>query len=161
MVALRRARVRSATRPWADSLRSRVGVDSPTKSSWAGGKMFHFKSPTDAESRDRGAHAPGPTPEAIRTRRSRPPRQVSVNELWPGYVGDVLGGVQGKVVAIADCLGDWREELIVSLPGELRIYSTTTPATTRRTCLMEDRQYRTSVARQTMGYFYPPIPREP
>ena len=66
-------------------------------------------------------------------------------------------GMEGTIVGISDCLGDWREELIVSVPGELRIYSTTVPATTRRVCLMQDRQYRTSVARQTMGYFYPPL----
>jgi rhamnogalacturonan endolyase len=77
--------------------------------------------------------------------------------LWPGYVGEVFGRVEGSIVAIADCLGDWREELIVSLPGEIRIYSTTVPATSRRVCLMQDRQYRTSVARQTMGYLYPPM----
>jgi hypothetical protein len=85
------------------------------------------------------------------------PAKVTVNELWPGYVGETIGTLQGTVVAIADCLGDWREELIVSVAGEIQIYSTTIPATTRRVGLMQDRQYRTSVARQTMGYFYPPI----
>ena len=30
---------------------------------------------------------------------------------------------------VADVLGDWREEIITSVPGELRIYSTTIPAT--------------------------------
>ena len=62
----------------------------------------------------------------------------------------------GRIVAIADCLGDWREEIITSLDGEIRIYTTTQPATTRRICLMQDRLYRTDVAMQTMGYFYPP-----
>jgi rhamnogalacturonan endolyase len=68
----------------------------------------------------------------------------------------VMGTIEGRIVAIADCMGDWREELITSLEGEIRIYSTAIPTTIRRNCLMQDRQYRTSVAHQTMGYFYPP-----
>jgi rhamnogalacturonan endolyase len=72
------------------------------------------------------------------------------------YPGELVGEIQGQVVAIADCLGDWREELITSLDGEIRVYSTTVPATSRRVCLMQDRLYRTDVAMQTMGYFYPP-----
>ncbi|HOW18903.1 MAG TPA: silent information regulator protein Sir2, partial [Phycisphaerae bacterium] len=60
------------------------------------------------------------------------------------------------VVTIADVLGDWREEIITSLPGELRIYTTTIPARTRRTCLMQDRLYRLDVTMASMGYFYPP-----
>lgn len=72
---------------------------------------------------------------------------------WPR---EKIGQIEGRVVAIADCLGDWREEVITALDGEIRIYSTAVPATTRRTCLMQDRLYRTDVAMQTMGYFYPP-----
>lgn len=69
-----------------------------------------------------------------------------------------VGPVPGRIVAVADCLGDWREEVIVAIAGEIHVYSSTIPATTRRTCLMQDRQYRTSVAMQTMGYLYPPLP---
>jgi rhamnogalacturonan endolyase len=72
------------------------------------------------------------------------------------YPGAEVGRIEGRVVAIADCLGDWREEIIAALDGEIRIYSTTVPATSRRVCLMQDRLYRTDVAMQTMGYFYPP-----
>jgi len=72
---------------------------------------------------------------------------------WPR---EKIATIQGQIVAIADCLGDWREEIITSLNGEIRIYTTTIPATTRRVCLMQDRLYRTDVAMQTMGYFYPP-----
>lgn len=72
---------------------------------------------------------------------------------WPR---EKLGELEGRIVAIADCLGDWREEVITVLKGELRIYTTTAVATSRRTCLMQDRLYRTDVAMQTMGYFYPP-----
>jgi rhamnogalacturonan endolyase len=64
--------------------------------------------------------------------------------------------IEGRIVAIADCLGDWREEVITSLAGEIRVYSTVALSQRRRTCLMQDRQYRNGVAVQTMGYFYPP-----
>ncbi|MEP0842369.1 MAG: silent information regulator protein Sir2 [Phycisphaerae bacterium] len=64
--------------------------------------------------------------------------------------------IEGNVIAIADCLGDWREEVITSVPGELRVYSSTLPAGTRRVCLMQDRLYRLDVAMASMGYFSPP-----
>jgi rhamnogalacturonan endolyase len=60
------------------------------------------------------------------------------------------------VIGIADCFGDWREEIIVSVEGELRIYSTTIPATRRNVCLMQDPLYRQDAALQAMGYIYPP-----
>ncbi len=72
------------------------------------------------------------------------------------YPKEQVGRIEGRIVAIADCLGDWREEIITALDGEIRIYTSTIPATTRRVCLMQDRLYRTDVAMQTMGYFYPP-----
>lgn len=67
-----------------------------------------------------------------------------------------IGEFEGRLVAIADVIGDWREEIIVSLPGELRIYSTTIPTARRRPALMQDPLYRKDVALQAMGYFYPP-----
>ncbi len=72
------------------------------------------------------------------------------------YQGQSYDAIEGTVVTIADVLGDWREEIITSLPGELRIYTTTIPARTRRTCLMQDRLYRLDVTMASMGYFYPP-----
>lgn len=72
---------------------------------------------------------------------------------WPR---EEIGGIQGRIVAIADCLGDWREEIITSLNGEVRIYTSTIPSRHRRCSLMQDRLYRNDVAMQTMGYFYPP-----
>lgn len=72
------------------------------------------------------------------------------------YNGPQVGEFQGTIVGVADCLGDWREELITSLNGEVRIYSTTVPTTLRHACLLQDRLYRNDVAVQTMGYFYPP-----
>jgi rhamnogalacturonan endolyase len=60
-------------------------------------------------------------------------------------------------VAIADVLGDWREEIITSLPGELRIYTTTVPAADRRVTLMEDPIYRLDAAVAAMGYYAAPM----
>jgi rhamnogalacturonan endolyase len=70
--------------------------------------------------------------------------------------GGKIGEFEGRLVGIADIVGDWREEIIVSLPGELRIYSTVIPTARRRPALMEDPLYRKDVALQAMGYFYPP-----
>lgn len=63
---------------------------------------------------------------------------------------------EGRVVAVADCIGDWREEVITCVPGELRIYVSTIPSTHRRTSLWQDRGYRSGVAHAAMGYFFPP-----
>jgi rhamnogalacturonan endolyase len=57
---------------------------------------------------------------------------------------------------VGDILGDWREEIVTALPGELRIYSTTLPCDVKRITLVQDRQYRLGVSRSTMGYYYPP-----
>ncbi len=69
----------------------------------------------------------------------------------------LLQGIQGSEIAWADILGDWREEIVASVPGELRIYTTAIPATTRRPCLMYDPIYRTDVAHLSMGYAQPPM----
>ena len=69
------------------------------------------------------------------------------------YQGGVLEGrVEGSVRVVADVLGDWREELLVAMPGELRIYSTVIPAADRRVCLMQDPVYRMCMTMNTMGY---------
>ncbi len=67
-----------------------------------------------------------------------------------------IGRIVGQPLAIADVLGDWREEVITSPRSELRIYTTNVPSTSRRVCLMQDHLYRMDVAVQAMGYFYPP-----
>lgn len=74
------------------------------------------------------------------------------------YKGPTLAaGIEGSVVMMADLFGDWREELVVSLPGELRIYSTTIAAKDRRVCLMQDPAYRAEVAHRSMGYEQSPV----
>lgn len=74
------------------------------------------------------------------------------------YPADTLTTqIQGAVMMMADLYGDWREELVTVLPGELRIYSTTIPAIDRRICLMQDPLYRSDVVHRSMGYFQPPV----
>ena len=72
------------------------------------------------------------------------------------YGAGKIGEFEGRLISIADIMGDWREEIIVSLPGEIRIYTTTIPTARRRVTLLQDPLYRKDVALQTMGYFYPP-----
>ncbi len=55
-------------------------------------------------------------------------------------------------LAIADVIGDWREEVIVAVPGELRIYTSTIPATDWRITLMRDPVYRLGVCQVSQGY---------
>ena len=81
--------------------------------------------------------------------------------LCRGGVSDYGGGrhakIAGHVAAIADVLGDWREEIITSVSGEVRIYTTTIPAADRRVCLMQDPLYRMDVVCAAMGYFQAPM----
>jgi rhamnogalacturonan endolyase len=65
--------------------------------------------------------------------------------------------IEGSVVLIADVLGDWREEVIASVPGELRIYVSTIPAFDRRVCLMQDTLYRMRTTMNAMGYMQVPL----
>ncbi len=61
--------------------------------------------------------------------------------------------IEGKgTILTADILGDWREEILVTQPGELRIYTTTIPAMDRRVTFMQDPIYRLDVAMGAMGY---------
>ena len=64
---------------------------------------------------------------------------------------------QGNIVAIADILGDWREELITTREGELRIYVSTIPAADRRTTLLADPLYRMDTVVGAMGYYQVPM----
>jgi rhamnogalacturonan endolyase len=74
------------------------------------------------------------------------------------YQGETILAPQGadRSGMVADLLGDWREELVTCIRGELRIYTTTIPASTRRVSLMQDRLYRLYVATSSMGYGTPP-----
>ena len=73
---------------------------------------------------------------------------------WDGQV--VTQGIAGSQVFWGDVVGDWREEILTTVPGELRIYTTTLPASDRHVCLLQDPSYRTDVAHEAMGYTQPP-----
>ena len=80
----------------------------------------------------------------------------SIGKWKNGALQPLTSGIQGAVHQVADILGDWREEVVTFTNGELRIYSTTIPATDRRVCLMQDPIYRHSVSFRTMGYTHVP-----
>jgi rhamnogalacturonan endolyase len=65
---------------------------------------------------------------------------------------------EGSIRLIGDILGDWREEVITSVDGEIRIYSTTIPAKDRRTTFLQDPNYRATLTESTMGYPQIPLP---
>ena len=73
------------------------------------------------------------------------------------WQGPVIGKTEGSVQHVADILGDWREEIVTVVNGELRIYSTTIPAKDRRVTLMQDPIYRHDVTHRAMGYTHVPM----
>ena len=73
------------------------------------------------------------------------------------WKGAAVGNTQGSVQQVADILGDWREEIITFINGELRIYSTIIPAVDRRISLMQDPLYRNDVTHRSMGYTHVPM----
>jgi len=92
-----------------------------------------------------------------------PPRQPGQRFHWASQVGKWKGSaitdnLEGSILFTADLDGDWREEIITALPGELRIYRSNIPATDRRVTLMQDALYRNNVAHRSMGYDQAPLP---
>ncbi len=83
-------------------------------------------------------------------------KEVIVDGRLFNYPDETIMEIEGRVLAVADVMGDWREEVITSLPGELRIYSSTQPSDRRHIWLMEDRQYRLGVTAGSMGYYREP-----
>ena len=84
-----------------------------------------------------------------------PQKEVIISGAIRDWGKDPMQKINGRVIAIVDCIGDYREEVITSQKGELRIYTTTIPATDRKVWLMQNHQYRMGVVSQTMGYYYP------
>ncbi|MBL7152892.1 MAG: silent information regulator protein Sir2 [Phycisphaerae bacterium] len=84
-----------------------------------------------------------------------PQKEVVISGAIRDWGGEAIQPVKGRVIAVVDCLGDYREEVITSLKGEMRIYTTNIPTSESRPPLMQDRQYRLGVVAQTMGYYYP------
>jgi rhamnogalacturonan endolyase len=108
----------------------------------AGGKLIQFM--------EKGSLSPRPV-----WWDADPQKEVVEGRTIRDWGGETIQEVEGKVVLIVDCLGDHREEVITALDGEIRIYTTTIPDDTPQPCLLLNRQYRSSIAAQTMGYYYP------
>jgi rhamnogalacturonan endolyase len=83
-------------------------------------------------------------------------KEICYNKKVIEYNGEEKLDIEGNILIVADITGDWREEIITSLPGELRIYSTNIPATNAKTCLMQNHLYRMAVSGSTMGYYNAP-----
>jgi rhamnogalacturonan endolyase len=83
-------------------------------------------------------------------------KEMIINNSLVKYKGEELMKIEGKVLMVGDIMGDWREEIVTGLEGELRIYSTTIPSDESRLTLIQDRMYRLGVSRSTTGYYYPP-----
>jgi len=70
----------------------------------------------------------------------------------------LTAGIEGDIIMIADILGDWREEIVTALPGEIRIYSSNIKSKDRRVTLMQDPIYRSYVLQRSQGYPQSPVP---
>lgn len=88
------------------------------------------------------------------TARQRGNRTVKVSK-WKGET--LVSDIKGEIQMIADLNGDWREEIITILPGEIRIYQTNIPAKDRRITLMQDPVYRSYVLQRSQGYPQSPV----
>ena len=69
------------------------------------------------------------------------------------------GGASGPNL-VADVIGDWREELLMTAPDgkSLRLFTTSIPTQHRIPTLMHDRQYRLGIAWQNVVYNKPAHP---
>lgn len=75
---------------------------------------------------------------------------------WKGE--KLTGGIEGSIQMIADLFGDWREEVVTAVRGELRIYHTNYPAVNKRVTLMQDPIYRSYIIQRSQGYPQSPVP---
>ncbi len=83
-------------------------------------------------------------------------KEICYNNEVIEYNGDKKLKIEGKILIVADILGDWREEIVTTLPGELRIYSTSILSDKKKVCLMQNHLYRMAVADASMGYYNAP-----
>ena len=78
--------------------------------------------------------------------------------IWKWNDKDLTDEILGNILMIVDLDGDWREEVITALRGEIRIYRTNIPAKDRRTTLLQDPVYRSYITHRSMGYPQAPVP---
>ena len=75
------------------------------------------------------------------------------------YKGDTVhNGFEGSIMMVGDLFGDWREEIVTVVDGELRVYTTTIPAADRRVTFLQDPLYRSYIYNRSMGYQQSPSP---
>jgi len=79
---------------------------------------------------------------------------------YPSFENVDATQFEGSIRMVGDLFGDWREEVVTSLDGEIRIYSTTIPAKDRRTTFLQDPNYRATLTESTMGYPQIPLPSQ-
>jgi rhamnogalacturonan endolyase len=92
-----------------------------------------------------------------------PQKEIILNGRLMKFQSETVFARKGleRSTMVADLRGDWREEFVTCVDGQLRIHTTTIPAKTRRPCLMQDRLYRLYVATNSMGYNTPPQHSKP
>ena len=90
----------------------------------------------------------------LRKRENRDPMDGSEYDIASN------NGTKATPGLVADILGDWREEVIWRTKDSrsLRLFSTTLPTQYKRSSFMANRQYRTAIAWQNVGYNQPPQP---
>lgn len=86
--------------------------------------------------------------------RQRGNRNLKVSK-WKAEV--LAADIKGEIQLIADIQGDWREEIITTLLGEIRIYQSNIPAKDKRISLMQDPIYRSYVLQRSQGYPQSPV----
>ncbi len=84
-------------------------------------------------------------------------REVFKSNALRDHEGTAVSPKTPSPMIVADLFGDWREEFITAVPGELRIYTTDIPAMDRRVTLMRDRPYRSRILMTPSGYEQQPI----
>jgi rhamnogalacturonan endolyase len=88
-------------------------------------------------------------------------REETVFEPFGNANGNRRGGGGNRYPnLVADLIGDWREEVVLTAPDgrSLLVFITTTPTDIRLTSLMQDPQYRLAIATQNVVYNAPPHP---
>ena len=85
--------------------------------------------------------------------------EVSSGFALAKYKGDTAqNGFEGSIMMVGDLFGDWREEIVTVVDGELRVYTTTIPAADRRVTFLQDPLYRSYIYNRSMGYQQSPSP---
>lgn len=99
-------------------------------------------------------------------RNSESPHFADIVDLVSGNVIDELhhpattapnDWQYSRILAVADIMGDWREEVVVVDRGRLLIYTSTTHTSVKRPWLMSDHIYKMGAALFSMGYEQQPL----